>query len=244
MTDIKNNSVQNILFKSNGLLLSGHFHEPDVNSFPIVIGSHGLFSDSSSPKQIELGSQLSRSKIGFFRFDHTGCGNSQGDFKNDTTIMARFNDICSAIKTIKEKYKSCKEIGVFGSSMGGSIALLAAIKLNIDAIVTLAAPVKMDSVWDILVKNGQDKLLSSEFYNEAKNFNINSNLTKIKNILIFHGSNDEVVPLSNAHLIHENAVSPKKLIVFKNGCHRLSDLNHQKIFIEETVKWFKELFKI
>ena len=60
------------------------------------------------------------------------------------------------------------------------------------------------------------------------------------NILIFHGEDDEIVPLKNAYSIHENVKDPKKLIVFKNGDHQTSSRKDQKIFEKETLKWFKK----
>ncbi|MBF0450608.1 MAG: alpha/beta hydrolase [Candidatus Magnetomorum sp.] len=232
---------QDIQFFCDGLRLMGTLHLPeDTGQKPsCIIGSHGLFSDASSPKQIALANACTSRNMAYFRFDHRGCGRSEGDFKTETTITNRFQDYSAATQTIKDHPQLAgNTIGFFGSSLGGSIALLAGISLNTQAIVTLAAPISMHSVWDVLIQNGQDQLLSKDFYEEAIAFDIMDQLHGIKNILIFHGSEDEVVPLSNAHQIYQHAEDPKNLIILDGGCHRLSETHHQQIFMKHTLDWF------
>ncbi|ETR68578.1 MAG: hypothetical protein OMM_10380 [Candidatus Magnetoglobus multicellularis str. Araruama] len=100
-------------------------------------------------------------------------------------------------------------------------------------MVTLSAPISMNSVWDVLVKNNQDQLLCNAFYDEAIQFNINNKLHQINNILVFHGTQDEVVPVSNAKSLFNAVRNPKELYLFERGCHQLSDKNHQALFIKK-----------
>ena len=72
---------ENISFNSDSLKLKGVLHLPDDGQPPVVIGSHGLYSSGSSPKQIALAEQCNRLGIAYFRFDHRGCGSSQGEFE-------------------------------------------------------------------------------------------------------------------------------------------------------------------
>jgi esterase/lipase len=233
-----------IQFNCDNLLLQGTLHLPKESGeqVPCIIGSHGLFSDSSSPKQIALANECNARNIAWFRFDHRGCGQSEGDFKTVTTIENRCRDFKAAIDVVQKHHQIGEKIAYFGSSLGGSIALLAGISSSPQAIVTLAAPISMNAVWEVLVKNEQDQLLGNEFYKEAIQFDIIQQLKTIQNILIFHGSKDEVVPLSNANLIYEKASKPKKLFVLDGGCHRLSDTKHQAIFIRNAVDWFDIFF--
>ncbi len=72
--------IKDISFFSDGFKLKGYLHLPSTNRPPVVIGSHGLYSSSSSPKQIALADQCNRFGIAYFRFDHRGCGGSEGKF--------------------------------------------------------------------------------------------------------------------------------------------------------------------
>ena len=79
-----NSICKKITFSSNGFLLSGALHLPTTDLPPVVIGSHGLLSNSSSPKQIQLARKCNEYGIAFFRFDHRGCG--QSDLRDGHTI--------------------------------------------------------------------------------------------------------------------------------------------------------------
>ncbi|KPA12899.1 alpha/beta hydrolase [Candidatus Magnetomorum sp. HK-1] len=231
-----------IHFQSDNLMLTGTLHLPDsiIKNPPCIIGSHGLFSDASSPKQIALSNECNIRNMAYFRFDHRGCGRSEGIFKTVTTIRQRFQDFRDAIKTILNHPDTGNKVGFFGSSLGGSIALLAGISYKPQAIVTLSAPISMNSVWEVLIQNKQDQLLSNEFYQEALEFDILNQLSVINHTLIFHGSKDEVVPLANANQIYEHVREPKKLIVLDGGCHRLSQTHHQNTFMKNAVDWFEQ----
>jgi len=234
-----------IRFKSDHLKLSGTLHLPDNYSLntPCIIGSHGLFSDSSSPKQIAMAQQCNKKNMAYFRFDHRGCGKSEGNFKNDTTITNRFRDFCAAIQTMKDDPDIGDRLGFFGSSLGGTVVLLASLIEQPQTMVTLSAPISMNSVWDVLVKKKQHELLSKAFYDEAIQFNIKDKLRHINNILIFHGSDDEVVPVANAKKLHDDVSEPSQLFVFDGGCHQLANKTHQEIFMQKSLDWFERYFQ-
>ncbi len=67
----------------------GTLHLPDRSRPPVVIGSHGLFGTAGSAKQVDLAVACVAAGIGFFRFDHRGCGHSTGDFARVTTLTGR-----------------------------------------------------------------------------------------------------------------------------------------------------------
>jgi alpha-beta hydrolase superfamily lysophospholipase len=74
----------NITFTSDGFLLKGMLHLPETSLPPVVIGSHGLLSNSYSPKQIALARECNAHGIAYFRFDHRGCGQSDGVFNESS----------------------------------------------------------------------------------------------------------------------------------------------------------------
>ena len=235
-------ACRKITFSADGFLLRGTLHLPKVSHPPVVIGSHGLISSSKSPKQLELARQCNANNIAYFRFDHRGCGESEGKFQNVTSLKARKNDILSAIKMIQLNPETGNQIGIFGSSMGGAAGLAAASSADVKALVVFAAPLRIDKTIDF------DELPAEPAH--AVNgkidlqFDISSNLTGLSNILIFHGDTDQVVSFSNALEIYDKTCEPKKLIRQKNGDHMMSHIAHQKIFIEKTVRWFKTAFDL
>ncbi len=231
--------IKDIHFLSDGFMLKGTLHLPAADRPPVVIGSHGLYSSSSSPKQIALAHQCNRFGIAYFRFDHRGCGDSEGKFEEVTSLEARCRDLTAAVGIIKNRTDTADHIGLFGSSMGGTVCLSVASELGVNTMVTVAAPIRSH-----IPENGiemQDKSTQSEIFLDAKKrrFDISGRLAKICNILIFHGEADDVVPVSHAAEIYKLANDPKKMIIQKHGDHPMSNETHQKAFIREASLWFK-----
>ena len=112
-----------IKFTSQGFLLKGVLHLPDVKLPPLVIGSHGLEGSKESAKQKVLAKRLVQNNIAFFRFDHRGCGESSGDFIKDTSLKKRTIDFITAVTHILSLGKTSQDLAVFGSSMGGATCI-------------------------------------------------------------------------------------------------------------------------
>jgi alpha-beta hydrolase superfamily lysophospholipase len=100
---IKNMVVIDIAFLSDDLLLQGTLHLPAAPRPPLVIGCHGLHSNKDSPKQIALARACNRLGLAYFRFDHRGCGRSQGEFEKVTSLSARCRDLRNALDTVRNR---------------------------------------------------------------------------------------------------------------------------------------------
>ena len=235
--------VKKITFSSDGYTLRGELHLPIIETPPVVIGSHGLFSTSNSPKQMELAKQCNQLGIAFFRFDHRGCGKSNGIFKAVTSLDARCNDLKSAIKTIQKRNDIGDKIGLFGSSMGGAVCISVASEIHVDSLVTVAAPVFGHTVIDTLEKSNVSSEQTTSLFKKSRRSDIADKLPSLHHILIFHGDSDELIPPSNALEIYDKAGDPKKLIMQSNGDHRMSNAEHQEAFIKKAAFWFKNCFE-
>jgi alpha-beta hydrolase superfamily lysophospholipase len=232
--------IRDISFFSDGFKLKGYLHLPSTNRPPVVIGSHGLYSSSSSPKQIALADQCNRFGIAYFRFDHRGCGSSEGKFEEVTSLEARCRDLTDAVAVITGRSDTGDRFGLFGSSMGGTVCLSVAGELGAHALVTFAAPFRSR-----ILENGLPTFENSDrpeiFLDTRKRrFDISDGLPDICNILVFHGEADDVVPVSHADEIYCLVKQPKKLIKQRQGDHPMSNEAHQKVFIKEASLWFKQ----
>ena len=231
---------KDISFHTDGLKLKGVLHLSDDKPSPVVIGSHGLYSNSSSPKQIALAEQCNRLGIAYFRFDHRGCGSSEGEVDRVTSLEARCRDLMAAVKTINNRLDTAGRLGLFGSSMGGTVCLSAVGRLAASSVVTFAAPIRSD------LADEQSEVSRSEivFDTAKRRFDITDGLSEISQILIFHGEADDVVPVSHAREIYKLAKKPKKVIIQKLGDHPMSNKGHQTEFVREASRWFKQGLKI
>ncbi|MFC1828809.1 alpha/beta hydrolase [Thermodesulfobacteriota bacterium] len=240
--EMKNLTCREISFLSDGFLLKGFLHLPDADRPPVVIGSHGLLSTGSSPKQIKLAEKCNRLGIGFLRFDHRGCGSSEGVFKEVNSFDARCSDLLNAVEMIQARNDTGNRIGLFGSSMGGAVCISTASLIDIDGLVTFAALLRSAPIMEAHRNSKDSETLGDGFFERNFLFDISDGLSKIHNILIFHGKSDEVVPVSHAVELYEKTGHPKKLILQEGGDHRMSDTGHQKRFILESASWLKRCF--
>jgi uncharacterized protein len=233
-----NNRIIEVHFSSDNLVLKGTLHLPQAKKPFVVIGSHGLYSSANSPKQVALAEACSRIGLAFFRFDHRGCGGSQGEFEKVTTLKARCRDLKCAVEMIRGRTDIGPRIGLFGSSMGGTVCLCIADELAANAMVTYAAPIRSRIPSEGIEKPKKANSRGIFFDLKRQPFDISDRLSAIRNILIIHGDADEIVPLSHAREIYHRVGQPKKLIVQGHGDHPMSNKDHQETFIRESVSWF------
>jgi len=228
---------KNVVFSSDGYRLHGILHLPDISCPPVVIGSHGLLSSSESPKQRDLAQRCSALGVAFLRFDHRGCGRSQGYFPEVTSLAARAQDIKSAISMVRSRKDTAGAIGLFGSSMGGAACLAVARSVSVDALVTVAAPLRSST---LQLPPESDRW---GFTGNEHGFDISDRVDGIRNLMIFHGDADEVVPFDNAVELFQKADSPKRMIRLKNGDHRMENPHHQRRFLQEASQWLVSRLK-
>ncbi|WP_319525763.1 alpha/beta hydrolase [uncultured Desulfosarcina sp.] len=230
---------QPVTIKVQGLKLSGVLHLPPGNPSAVIVGCHGLMADKSSPKQVALAGRCTDAGMAYFRFDHRGCGESEGSFEKDTTLENRVMDLMAVVRTIRGILGKNLPVGLFGSSLGGTVCLMASSEIAPFAVVTLAAPVRSRSIR--LPENSPESLTKETLEGKIR-FDIVTSLESIDHLLVIHGSNDETVPVENASWIYSQANDPKALLILKNADHRISDEINQQRFMENAVQWFSDCY--
>ena len=241
--------VLNIDFNSDGFTLKGVLHLPAVENPPLVIGSHGLEGTKNSAKQMVLARQLPDLGIAFFRFDHRGCGQSQGEFLTDTSLEKRTRDLVRALEHLLSLNLTDNRIALFGSSMGGATCINAwkmvkEMDVSLCGAVLCSAPVNSQTIRNIPVEaNGDRPALPLSFFAENLLFDLSEKAEQLSNILVFHGDADEVVPVSNGRDLFRLAGKPKELILHKGGDHQMTSKTDQADFDRRAVQWFSGLFR-
>jgi alpha-beta hydrolase superfamily lysophospholipase len=235
----KNSVIKEIIFSADEFKLKGHLHLPQLANPPFVIGCHGLFADKNSPKQIELAQHCNQLNMAYFRFDHRGCGESSAPFEAVTSLDARCRDLTAAANMLKARDDLSDQMGLFGSSMGGSVCLASARALAARAVVTWAAPIRSAG----LVPPNDHPAGSPDIPFKNNPFDIRSPLAGLCNILILHSDADQTVPLSHAEEIYDCVSEPKKLVVFSHSDHRMSQPADQSAFLRKATLWFQTCLK-
>jgi alpha-beta hydrolase superfamily lysophospholipase len=214
----------------------------DVNApCPVVVGSHGLLSSKESVKQKVLAKACNAAGIAFLRFDHRGCGESQGEFSLVTSLAGRRADLLAAVETVLADRRCRRPLGLFGSSMGGATCIAAAARIRPEVMVTVAAPIRSRALLREKQKTDHPGLEEIGLSREQMAFDLTDLLGGLHNILVVHGGEDTVVPAAHARDIHSAAQDPKRLIIFKGSDHAISDPIQQKEFADAAVGWLCQI---
>ena len=165
-------------FTVDGFTLKGTLHLPGCPMPHLVVGSHGLEGSMSSAKQTLLSKVLPANNIAFFRFDHRGCGDSQGSFIKDTNLEKRTKDFCAAVAHVLEMKVTSNRIALFGSSMGGATCIsawqdLERAEYKIQGAVLCAAPVNTLTITRIpLSGNNKRPTLSLDLFKKNRVYDL------------------------------------------------------------------------
>jgi dipeptidyl aminopeptidase/acylaminoacyl peptidase len=235
---------QQVKFYSESYLLYGNLSLP-YKKAPCIISLHGLESSKESRKWLIFESKLYNEGYAFLRFNFRGCGEkpdvSEGKFE-ETSLTSRIKDFKAALNFLKENVEiDVDRIGVIGSSFGGMVAIASQEK-TIKALVTLAAPYKIDFT---LTKEGSyyllpsGKKLTANFFEDIQKYDLLNSIEKISSILIIHGELDELIPVGHAYKLFKAAKEPKKLEIIKGADHRFSNIKHLDKVVELSLNWFK-----
>jgi alpha-beta hydrolase superfamily lysophospholipase len=227
-----NPKIERLTFTADGFRLVGRLHHSGVAAFPVVIGCHGLESDAGSPKQRALADACTARGIAYLRFDHRGCGESEGTFAADTTFAGRVRDLWAAVDAVRRVPGAAGPIALFGSSLGAAVCMAAAEAVNPAATVLFAAPVRSRTIAGVQ----QHSAIFQE--GGGLDFDLGAVLPRLHHLLVIHGTADAVVPVADAREIFAAAGHPKRLLRQPDGDHRMSDPAHQVRFVAEAVDWF------
>ena len=222
---------------SDGKKIYGVLHLPRNPSPSCVIASHGLFSSKESEKFVEIGEFFSANGIALIRYDHQGCGESEGEI-GETTVSARIRDLDAIVELAVNHPLLAHSIGLLGSSLGGFISLFkGAGDPRVKVLTVWATPSHLGA--------GRNKVqegtapLHEAFYEDVKRYDAREVIRGVAHCLILHGEADELVPVSRAEELYKYARHPKHLEVFEGGDHRFTDPRHRRRAMELSLNWFK-----
>ena len=210
------------------------------NSQITVVFFHGFMSDMIGAKPMAIQKFCRKQKLDFLKFEYSGHGKSTGKFIKGN-VSKWTND---AKQLIKAKVKKDKILIFVGSSMGSWIALnlFQNFKKQIKGFIGIAsAPQFLEELmWKKFSKKIKRTIMNKKIYHldhggfvypitkqlifdGRKNKVLNNKINLKIPMILFHGTNDEVVPINFSKKIFKICKkSKKKLFKIKNGDHSLS----------------------
>ena len=227
------------------------------DSLITVVFFHGFMSDMIGAKPTAIQKFCRKHKLNFLKFEYSGHGKSKGNFL-EGNISKWTND---AKHLIRSKIKKNKNLIFVGSSMGSWIALnlFPYFKKNIKGFIGIAsAPEFLENLmWKKFNKKIKKIIMTKKIYQLehggytyplTKQLILDGRKNKILNrkidlkipIVLFHGANDDVVPLKISKKIFKIfKKSRKKLVIIKNGDHSLSRKKDLKKICDELKDMIK-----
>ena len=139
-----------VVIENLGQQIFGILHRPvQVQNPPVVVILHGFASckQGSNRCYIKLAESFAKAGIAALRFDFRGSGDSEGALS-----ALSFEDLLSDALAVLEEVKGFQgvdheRIGLFGASLGGSIAVLSANQFQKIKAMALWAPVASGELW-------------------------------------------------------------------------------------------------
>jgi dienelactone hydrolase len=231
-----------------GPKLAGILHHPrvDDNAFGVVV-AHGMLSSKDSDKHRSICEAVSDAGAAALRFDFRGRGESDGD-PTDLTISNEVEDLMSAVAFLRAR--GLTRIAVIGSSLGGTVALLAgALDGGLAGLATIAAPARLPDgprrAWGgsgritggDLIEVAPGELIGRVFFIDAERHDpIGAARCIDCPWLVIHGGADDVVPVEEAKLLA--TANPKaELRIHATAGHRF-DQPDERAWLIESVSGF------
>jgi pimeloyl-ACP methyl ester carboxylesterase len=242
--------------ESRGVVLGAHLSRPPAveneQRVPALVMCHGFPAGpggaaSSAQTYPELGDRLaSESGWAVLTFNFRGTGASTGQF----SLAGWLEDVESAVDHLLAR-EDVSGVWLAGSSTGGALAICAAAEDDrVRGVAALAAPAEFsdwasDPAGSIAYAREVGVISDPGFpsdveawareLREIRPVNVIGKIPP-RSVLLLHGSDDEVVPVADAHALAEAAGGSAELHVLNQAGHRL---RHDPRVIAVLLGWME-----
>ena len=192
-----------------------------------------------------LAKGLAEAGYAAMRFDFTGRGDSDGDFR-DKTLSGNVSDLVrAATQLIQMGFGPC---GLIGHSLGGAAAVLASHRLKtVRSLVTIGAPSDASHVRHLFTSETEVNIggrvfeIEPTFLTDLVNHDVLSRATQLaRPYLVVHAKDDTVVGFDNGERLHAAATHTKRLYAPDTGGHLFTPRPAAEAVLSEIVAWFDE----
>lgn len=223
-----------------GGALACRAHLPDRIPAPVVVCCHGLLSHKDSRKYTAAAARMAACGLAAVRFDFSGCGESTT--RSGPILDTRLADLKAVVDHALDQSWSTGKLGLFGSSMGGYLALLLAAQgsVPVEALVCWATPFSLERVQAAVEQSGGlvQRLGGFEGFGAPMTL---EGLPPVGRGMVVHGQQDERVPWRDAVAIYRQLGEPKRLMLLEGADHRLTDPGDRRLALDATLDWLSEL---
>ena len=238
----------NVEFRSGTLKIAGQLFLPNASQFappyPAVVICHGIGSRKESHGA--FAGWMAQHGFAALCFDFRGHGESEGQLDDHT-----LDDVSAAIDFVTTRQEVDRSrVALRGSSMGGMLALHAAVNDARVRAVAAIAPAVEAATADWIESGWLQKLLEREHlsarvdiasfvhYLRARNSRAEIAQLAPRAVLLIHCKNDELIPYHSSEGLYALAREPRKIILIEDGHHRFAQQDEG--VHRTTLEWFKK----
>lgn len=248
------NETKVSILNENNEKLVGIETAPSIEKekYPTVILAHGFgVTKEESGMFDNIAQNLSEAGILVFRFDFSGCGESEGDY-SETSLSKLKSDLSKILEFVKLQPKvDTSRIGILGQSFGTATTIT--LEPNVECLIMMGSVAHPKETLIELFgdgynpngistrkkSNGTITKVKPQFWKDFDNHYLLESINKIHSpILFIHGEKDYKVPLSEMEAYFNNANEPKEKIIIEGADHGLRP--HRDKMYEIVVDWFKK----
>ena len=228
----------------DGTRLSGWFVPAVGMPKGTVLHFHGNAQNMTA--HFSFVSWLPREGFNVFVFDYRGYGKSEGR----PGRKGVHEDSCAALAYLRSRSDiDTGRILVLGQSLGGANALAAIHSEGADGIRAVALDsafysyrlIVRDTIKHIPVLSLLRWPLSFVVISNAKSPSSTIGQLQPIPVLIFHGTDDPVVPFRHGRLLFERAEEPRTLVTIPSGGHTDAFIRQDPVFRKQLVDFFESV---
>lgn len=223
--------------------LDGTLYVPEDGEgrLPGVVIFHGRGSQKT--RYTDRAEELARAGFITLVFSFRGCGESDGDFKNQTPAMGYEDALAGYDFLISDLRVDRDHIGVWGGSFGGYMATLITKDRPVHSLILAAPAIYKNEWWNTVLESLPED--ENQGYRDGKDFSDNNAINAIENyvgsVLLVRHEQDNVCPVHQTqyYLNHAKKAFVKEERKIKGLGHRLVEENHRVESNKITVDWFQ-----
>ncbi|MCK5044728.1 alpha/beta fold hydrolase [Candidatus Parcubacteria bacterium] len=224
----------------------------EKEKYPTILLVHGFgVTKEEAGNFNKLTQCLTTASSLVYRFDLSGCGESEGDY-SQTSLSKLRSDLSDILDFVKSQAKVDESrIGILGQSFGTSVTI--ALEPKVKSLV-MTSSISHPKV--ILTKlfgtgynphgtssvkrsDGTITKIGPQFWPDFDNYDLLESIKKIHcPVLFIHGSQDKKVPISEAGAYFQSADEPKEKIVIEGMEHGWKP--YRERVYKLAVDWFKK----
>jgi len=224
--------------------------------YPTVLLVHGFGVEKEENGMFtEIARHLCEKGMLVYRFDFSGCGESEGDYR-DTTLTKLKNDLQCILEFVRSQPKvDNNNLGILGQSLGTAttitlapgaraMVMMGAVSHPKETLIPLFGnDYHPDGVSARKRADGRIVYVDPPFWKDFDNHSLLDSMSSITcPVLFIHGAEDDKVPISDMEAYFSAANEPKEKEIIKGADHGLRP--HREKMYPLVIEWFTKWFEL